>query len=437
VTTPYSGIPGNIAAATPVSMNVPVDGDGDSAATFTVGTQKIIDYLAAITTWTGLSEGFEAAAFPPTATPGWTTPSARYGTDLAWVRSTTSPMFGAAQAAAPSPQGTNTNSSLGLSALLTSPARVGFYFTVKCNTAASDHLDFYVDGVLFAQYNCTATTATVTGRFMSDPLTEGVHTFDWRFVRGGTASIGGEVAAIDQVQIIPESRWLDHGLRVNIIDDFAYPATIPASLWAATNSGNAGTFQGNPAVAAGYGIGVLTSAATAANDWEAATAQFNIQVGGGGFLGFLETNLDLLNLTNAFAMFGVWTGSPTGANLAAFVFDTLVNGNWFLKSIDNGVTTRVNEDTGVAAAGSQRLGLFPAINPNTGPTGIVSGMINGKAIPGAGKLIGGASGFSLGNVTTVQPFFLMGSRTAAGAKAAQIESFRYLGFRGGPTNGLW
>jgi hypothetical protein len=436
VTTPYSGAPGNITSASP-TMNVPVDGDSDSAATFTVGTQKVIDYLAAMTVWAGFSEGFEATAFPPTATPGWTTPSARYGSDLAWVRSTSSPLFGSAHAAAPSPQGTTTNSSLGLSVLLTAPARVGFYFTVKCNTAASDHLDFYVDGVLFAQYNCTATTATVTGRYMSDPLTEGVHTFDWRFVRGGSASIAGEVAAIDQVQIIPESRWGDQSTRVFIYDEFAYPATIPASLWAATNSGNAGTFQGTfPSL--GFGVAALTSSATAIGDWEACTAQFNVPVGGAGLLCFLEGLLSV-TLANSFTMFGVWTGSPTGANLSAWVYDSSVSANWFLKSIDNGSTTRVNEDSGVAAvAGNQRLGLFPSNNPGTGPTGIMSGMINGKAVPGAGKLIGGVSGFPLGSVNNCQPFFLSGSKTSAGARQATLDYFKCLGFRWTPpTTGLW
>src|SRR6266403_826858 len=42
--TPYTGVAG--AAVGPASATVPADGDTDSAATFTVGTQKILDYLA-------------------------------------------------------------------------------------------------------------------------------------------------------------------------------------------------------------------------------------------------------------------------------------------------------------------------------------------------------------------------------------------------------
>src|SRR5216684_924189 len=49
------------------------------------------------------AEDFEATAFPPTARPGWSTPSPRFGTDLSWVRSTTNPITGTASASAPVP----------------------------------------------------------------------------------------------------------------------------------------------------------------------------------------------------------------------------------------------------------------------------------------------------------------------------------------------
>ena len=437
----YNGNAGGVSLGSGVSITIPSDGDPDSAASVNVPFQKGADYLEAMRLSPGLSEGFDSVTFPPTTTPGWTSPSARFGSDLAWVRTTTGFQLlsggTVAQAAAPSPQGTSTNSSLGLSALLLSPSRVGFYFTVKCNITASDHLDFYVDGVLTAQWNCTATTAQVTGRFHTDVLKEGVHTFDWRFVRGGSASIASEIAAIDMVEILPESKWFDRGTRIEIYDEMAYPATI-GPFWVASNSGNAGSIAGLPTGSIGQGLMNMTAAAVAIGDWQAATGQIFV-VPSATFSAFFEANIILSSLANIFVMFGIWAGSPTGANMVAWLYDSSISANWILKAIDGATVTKVNEDSGVAAITQlTRLGLFPAINSTSANLGLVSGMINGKAVPGAGKVMGGAAMGSLGAVTNVQPFFLVGSRVAAAAKSWVIDSFRYLTIRNASgVTGSW
>jgi hypothetical protein len=48
--TVYAGVPANIATLAPssASATLPVDGDADNAATFTVGSQHLVDYIAAI-----------------------------------------------------------------------------------------------------------------------------------------------------------------------------------------------------------------------------------------------------------------------------------------------------------------------------------------------------------------------------------------------------
>jgi len=440
VSTVYTGVGGNVSLASPVQITVPSDGDGDSAVSVNIPFQKGADYLEAFRLSAGLSEGFDSATFPPITTPGWTSPSSRFGSDLAWVRTTTGFQLlsggTVAQAAAPSPQGTSTNSSLGLSALFFSPARLGFYFTVKCNITASDHLDFYVDGVLTAQWNCTATTAQATGRFHTDVLKEGVHTFDWRFVRGGSASIASEIAAIDMVEILPESKWYDRGNRVEIYDEMAYPATI-GPFWVASNSGNAGSIAGSPTGSVGQGLMQLTSAAVAIGDWEAATGQIFVTPSG-SFSAFFEANVLLPSLANVFAMFGIWAGGPTAANMVAWIYDSAIGANWILKMIDNATVTKVNEDSGIAAATQvTRLGLFPAINSSPSNLGLVSGMINGKAVPGAGKTMAGAVAGSLGAVTNVQPFFLVGSRVAAAGKTLAVDTFLYRFLRITPASGSW
>jgi hypothetical protein len=243
----------------------------------------------------GFIEDFEVATFPPVATNSWATPSVNFGSDSAWVRTTTNPITSTASASAPVPQALSTNSSLGLTITLLSPSRVSFLWAVNCNQNNGDHLDFYVDGVLTAQFSTQVSNTLIGGRFMTDLIREGRHTFDWRFVRGGSASVGSEECKIDTVEIIPETFWQSDPGRLNFFDDcfgnattnnnVAISATVDTTHsypWVFNTSANTGIyFIGGNSGGNFESMGAISiqSANVAAADW----ASMRLEGSGAGF----------------------------------------------------------------------------------------------------------------------------------------------------------
>jgi hypothetical protein len=444
----YTGVAANAPLSSATQATVPADGDNDNAATFTVGMQKIIDYIEALRVGVSgaFSEGFESATFPPVATSTWSTPSKNFGTDSAWVRTTTGPLVGTASASAPTPQTLSTNSSLGLSAFLASPSRLQFVFAVTCNANNGDHLDFFVDGVLTAQFSSTTGPAAVAGTFYTDCLREGLHTFDWRFVRGGSASVGSEKCLIDTVQIIPEGAWAEDPTltRFYLNDDLPYgfgiattttlnsPTGNMVGFWHFLSSANLGNIQGDV-----NNGGVMTK-----GEVQFATAN----VAAGDFVKMLM-NQRGASLGNAFTLaksvFTEWRISPINAWTANMVLETGVGSsitatdfagwaldgsasttNWRWRTrTSGGVATTL--DPGVVASSLTyvRLGVI------TSTVGGISSAIflkDGKALPGAASI----PPISITNLpTTVLPQTEIRSVTVAATVTALADWCKCLALR--------
>lgn len=445
----YTGVAGNVSLASAVQATIPVDGDVDSAATHTPGEQTQLDYIEAlrqIVAGVGLPffEGFESVTFPPTAPAGaWAAPSPRFNTDLAYQRDTSNPITGTASANRNSGQTASTNSSLGLSnVFLAVPSRMAFVFDLLCNASFGDHLDFFVDGVLTGKWSCTTNTNVSAGRFITDVLREGAHTFDWRFVRGASAAVASEKARLDAVNIIPESAWQDRAKRVAFEDEFFRQSSSTDAMWGVTSTGAAGgvNFGYGGANSAGNGVVQLLSGAVGAGDSEAiflgalATSPITappFASSDSAHFPFMEIVLSLPSIANMFVEFGVISStSPIvfTAQRAAWVYDSSVGTDWRFSTTTIGPTTTTNPTGVAAAAGSVRLGL-------TGCSGLTNGAgwlgtINGQSLPGAGaNHMGSSQNNPIVAGASYQPYIRVGSRTAAAAKEADVDYFRFLAFR--------
>ena len=78
-----------------------------------------------------------------------------------------------------------------------SATRVSFARRMS-SEANSDFLEFYIDGVLKERWS-----GEVSWSVVSYPVTEGTHTFLWRYVKDGSASSGSDAAWIDNVSFLP------------------------------------------------------------------------------------------------------------------------------------------------------------------------------------------------------------------------------------------
>lgn len=411
MTTPYAGIAANVNLNAGAATLIPVDGDSDNAATLDASLQTLTDYIEALRAATALAvlafaEGFEGATFPPTAaagTPGWSTPSTRFAADLAWARSTVNPIAGVASATAPVPQAVSTNSSLGLLIGFASPSRISFLFAVDCNANTSDHLDFYVDGVLTASLSSQTSNVLVGGKFISDVLREGPHTFDWRFVRGATASVGAEECKLDTVEIIPESFLASDPTRMHVFDDaWGGPFPLSITLVSAGNlagsdgvgtpteyrvGANAGTYIAETTPDA-HGIIGMTTGASAIGDYVAAAfGSCPTAVTLAQLLPFVEVRPAVPVLSaNAVAEAGLFDqGAPTAGNFVGWAWDGSlgVGSTWRFRAIAAGAQTTV--DSGIAVAANALIRLGVTIATVRGVTGAVF-MKDGKALPGAGNV---------------------------------------------------
>jgi hypothetical protein len=201
------------------------------------------------------NEGFESTTFPPN--PMWVTPSPRYPSDAAWVRSTTGPLTGTASASAPTPQGASTNSSIGATVVLYSPSRIQFQFDVKNNITMTDFLALYIDGGIAFQMSSGPTMAESAGTWISDVLNAGVHTFDWRYVRGAAAPVSGEKCLIDNVQILPEAFLRNDPLHLYVDWNGEFYSTVRRSTGNTPAFANDSVIMGFWDIACGANAGYI------------------------------------------------------------------------------------------------------------------------------------------------------------------------------------
>ncbi|MFN7134756.1 MAG: hypothetical protein ACK4N5_21940, partial [Myxococcales bacterium] len=141
-----------------------------------VGTGVSLDQLLPV------DEGFESATFPPPS--NWLTPSPAWGGDLAWQRTTSSPILGTASAIRHTSQTHGQSSSIRLVVRLLAPARLSWRWRVL-SEEFFDQLWTYVDGV---QVFRAASATQLNGRFVTDVLTPGTHVIDWRFTKDGSGT---------------------------------------------------------------------------------------------------------------------------------------------------------------------------------------------------------------------------------------------------------
>jgi hypothetical protein len=428
------------------TVTTPSGADVPNAASVQTSLQQLANrtaFLQALGLSGKIFEGFESVTFPP-ASPGgfWSAPSTRFNTDFAYQRDTSNPITGTASANRNTGQTATSNSSLGLSNVyLDSPARIAFVFDLLCNASFGDHLDFYIDGVLTAKYSCTTNATVSAGRFVSDVLREGVHTFDWRFVRGGSVSVASEKARVDAVNIIPESVWSDPTTRFSFFDDLVYTSvglvTGPPQLppfYHHASSANAGTFNWNwtGSTVFFHGSPKFTCSATAIGDY------YGVTLGDGMFgtgsaaayAPFLETMINLPSIANMFVEFGFAGGAGIFTDyLAAWVYDSSVGTDWRFKTIN--ASTVTTNPTGVAAAAgvATRLSVSGLAGLTNGNGWL--GLINGQALPGAGaNHMGSTQNMPTGAAGAYVPYLRVGSRTAAAAKIVEVDYLKLLALRG-------
>lgn len=402
--------------------------------------QNVYDWIAqlgiALPSAAGYLQGFESGTFPPTdgGSVAWTAPSVRFGSDLAYVRDTNNPITGSASANRPGAQSTNQNSSVGFDVFLLAPTRIAFIIDLLCNASFGDHFDFYIDGVLTAKWSTTTNATVSAGRFVSDVIREGYHTFDWRFVRGGSVSVASEKARLDAVNLIPESVWSDSSNRIFAFDDMMYggwgaPAFATPGMWSDTWLGGQGSETlGFPDAALSGGVTQITSRAVAIGDaiqiW---TANGSLTAVQGTFFPFLEALINLPSITNMFAEFGVSDGvAGAGTNAVKWVYDSAVGTDWRFKTIVGGVAT--TNPTGInAVAGTPiRLGITGCVGLTNGNGWL--GMVNGQALAGAGANHMGSTQ-NLPGAAVNRPYFLVGSRVGAAAKSMNIDWFKFMAQR--------
>lgn len=428
MSTPYSGIPSNVSLGSPISITVPADGDPDSAATVNVPLQKLADYIAGIASPMVFVESFDAAAFPPTTSPGWAAPSPRIGTS-GFARDTNTPITGTASANRPAGQLANTVSSLGLSTYLSVPCRVVFDFKVTCNPGLSDHLDFYVDGAAKGSFSSRSGPTTESGRFFSPVIREGIHTFDWTFVRGALASVGGEQAKIDNVQLIPETAWAsEQGNRVGLLEDFL-TTTLPPG-WTQRSGANAGSYANNSAILNDWiqaGVGGIKTAGTAATDW---TSIQNDPICGFGAAGFNGTPLTFSR--RPLVEFALWVPSLTnvmfsvglvghadvlgnGTERIDMLYDSALGANWRLRTVTGGAATII--DTGVVAVANQvtRVGISYS---TLGVVAMLNGQSGASAPMTSTTNVNQTAGFAFSACAHIE------SRVAAAVNTLNIDSVR-------------
>jgi hypothetical protein len=445
----YTGVPGNVSLGSAVQETIPGDGDARSASATNVGMQKLADYLEAtrqvaiLGSGLPLFEGFENATFPPAApNGGWAAPSVNYGSDLAYQRDTSNPITGTASANRNSGQTASTNSSMSLTLCFDSPSRISFVLDLLCNASYGDHLDFYIDGVLTGKWSTVSNTVSSSGRWVSDPLREGKHTFDWRFVRGASGSVANEKARIDAVNVVPESIWMgDRANRILIEDDFdgPVPSVVTSWRWATITGTHAGTMAGslnNPV----FGAWDLNTAATAIGDEEGITLEQNQSGGSNSFSGwgtympFAEALISIPSLAGVAVEFGISAGGipSNGGSFSgsAWIYDSTLGTDWRFRTGNAGtLTTNPTGITAVAATWT-RLGLSVAQGLTNGNGAL--GMINGQSLPNTGGANHSGSTQNLPPTTGTAnflPYAVVYSRTAAAAKTVAIDYFKFLGQR--------
>jgi hypothetical protein len=367
----------------------------------------------------GTVEGFEGATFPPSTTPGWSAPSARFASDSAWVRSTSTPIIGAASASAPTPQALSTNSSMGLETYLVTPARCAFVFKLKGNPGATapvtDYLNFYVDGVLHAQFQSRTGPTSEWGRFVSDVLREGPHTFDWRWIRGSPASVASEECKVDKVEVVSEAAYTSdlasRGYFFSDMIDNAGTSGVPIGLmiWTAGGGGGLAAISSNTAGTMSWGqvrLSVNSSLSTPTTDQS--VLSHNNQVSGFSFGWLPFTAGDVYMESRIMLDNGVAGATPAygggavgvGINPQSAPFYLPIggvgNGNWIFYDYTLGNTWRifvngtssVTLDTGIVVPSRAwtRLGVSWSSPGALGPSAVFT--VDGKAVPGAaGKFI--------------------------------------------------
>jgi hypothetical protein len=434
------------------AITTPAGADVPNAASVQTSMQQLANrtaYLNARALAAPIAEGFESATFPPPTPAGvWATPSPRFATDSAWVRSTTNPIAGTASASAPVPQTLSTNSSLGLTAMLWCPSRLVFQFAVNGNNNTSDHLDCYIDGVLVFSMSTIASNTLVAGIYYSDMLREGLHTVDWRWVRGGSASVGSEECKIDVVQILPEDAWRTDPTRVLGFDDgfigCGTGTTFPAlganantwlAAWIATTGTNVGkcTPSQNAGSPRAFGGIDLQTTNTAAGDFVTAA----LQGVGNAWQGFgspatnfqfvegrVHTGIRVANQVNEV---GVIDNNGAGTrNFVGWAWDGSngATSTWRFRSITAGAVT--SADSGIASADSTYFRLGVAMATVRGVTSAVFTK-DGKALPGTGNVPPILTGVP--NGAALLPGFGVRSITAAITAVMTLDWMRVLSLR--------
>lgn len=306
----------------------PIDADTLNAASIAATTQELANrtaYLNSRVQIGQLLEGFEGATFPPQGVPGtWTSPSKRYLSDSAFTR-TTNPTPASVLTGSASALGSgSSDTSLGLDFYVEAPSRMTFLFMEVIDTSSTGaKLQFYIDGVLTANLGSPNTNTQTSGKWVSDILPRGLHTFDWRFIPNQPA----DFVLLDHVTITPESMWLeDIGSRFWLWDDFFAPAV--SNLFSTSHGSNAGT-----AVQADSEL-TLSSAGTANGDYEALS--MNVQSVGVGNTAAYETYAELgffipFSVVNGLWLFGFW--DKTTNNMVALGNNA---GAWFVQAVNSG-----------------------------------------------------------------------------------------------------
>lgn len=435
----YNGNPANISVGTAFSETIPADGDALAAASVNTPLQKIADLVEAIrqgVATVGFSEGFESATFPPVATSKWTAPSTRFGSDTAWIRSTTNPIAGTAAASAPRPQTLSTNSSMGLDTFLMSPSRLEFLWAVNCILNNGDHLDFYVDGTLVFQMSSQVSNTLVGGLYRTDSLREGFHTFDWRFVRGSSASVGSEECQIDSVAIVPEIAWISDPLRIGLLED-CFVGGVDGTSHTITASGSGSSLYGSwnfitnanvgkfllGGSASGYGAGIISiqTANTAIADYVIMSLQsFTSLATPQTLAALLEQRVYVDNsIANQVIETG-WLPHGVGVLFSAATSDFIgwawdggngTSSTWRWRIINNGTVTSLDSNIASSSNGLIRLGVICGT-----ARGISSAVFvkDGKALPGASSIPP--------IMTSLPSFDIGGSGASPGMRARSITA---------------
>jgi hypothetical protein len=413
------------------TVTTPVDADTPNAASLQVSIQQLANrtaYLNAGSFSGKIFEGFESATFPPATPAGfWSAPSVRFNTDVAYARDTVNPITGTASANRGAGQGANQSGSLGLSNVyLDSPSRISFVIDLLCNASFGDHLDFYIDGVLTAKWSTTTNATISAGRFVSDVLREGVHTFDWRFVRGASVSVASEKARIDAVNITPESVWSDRPNRIYLDEDFLYNTGSTPTGWTAALGANPGSvaYDTSPGTDR-FGVVRVTSGAVGIGDQTTLSLLgVNSSWCSAGNFPFLEFWINLPALTNIAVDVGIMSSVLTDS--VTWRYDSSLGTDWKFRTSVGGVAT-TNPTGLVAATGWTRLALFGAAGLTNGNGWL--GSINGQVAPGAGANHMGSTQNLVGSAVVARPVISVASRTVANGAIVYCDLLKVMSQR--------